>query len=91
MGDVVSLQEYRPHLAGPARCLHCHHEWQAASEVGVFAGLECPECHLEKGVRAGLVYPAESMWHCECGCCTFLICRDRGPMCANCGSEFRDD
>ena len=91
MGDVISLQEHRPHLVGPARCLHCHHEWACVSDVGVYSGLECPQCHLEKGVRVELVCPASHIWNCKCGCSVFMICRDRGPMCTVCGEKVNDD
>lgn len=91
MNNVIPLEEYRPHLSGQAKCLHCKHEWLAVSPVGVYAGLECPECHLVKGIRAGLVYPSEMMFTCFCGCYVFSICRDRGPMCLNCGEITKGD
>ena len=87
--NVVSLDEYRPHLAGPARCLHCQHEWAAVSPVGVYAGLVCPQCGLDRGVRKYLVFPDAQIFTCFCGCDVYTICRRRGPMCLNCGEIAR--
>ena len=57
--NVIPLQDYRPHLHldGPVICLNCKHEWHGVSPVGRYAGLECPQCSLENGVRKGLGWP----------------------------------
>ena len=89
--NVVSIQEYRPHLAGPARCLQCRHEWVAVAPVGVYAGLECPECHFAKGAMCGFVNLASgiAVFRCDCGCDIFKIYMNGGPLCLNCGEFAR--
>lgn len=85
MGEVVSLDERRPHLAGPAKCLECKHEWTAVTPVGT-ANLECPSCNLPKGVLVGLVGPSDGVvWTCNCGCDLFYIER-KGVCCLRCGA-----
>lgn len=46
---VVSLGSRRPARSGTAQCLACHHEWSAVAPLGV-VDLECPTCHLLRGV-----------------------------------------
>ena len=83
--NITNLDEYRPHLSGLARCLHCGHEWVSVSPVGMFAGLSCPQCNMEKGVRVGVAYPAE-MLECDCGCNVFFASREFGNTCVVCGA-----
>ena len=93
MATVISLESRRrkpqeakdPHVSGKARCLHCRHEWTAVAPVGTYE-LECPECHLLKGVMVGMCDLAEGTerWVCKCGCDLFLITSE-GSFCASCG------
>lgn len=43
MGDVVTLDDQRPHWSGVPLCVHCGREW-----VGVWPdgceSLQCPKC-----------------------------------------------
>lgn len=48
MADIVDLDAQRPHVAGPAMCLRCEHEWVAVRPLGVVV-LECPKCGAERG------------------------------------------
>ncbi len=81
--DIHGLDEARPHTRGPAKCLGCEHTWQAVIPVGVDT-VECPECHLEKGVRYGVVYPTP-FWECGCGSSYFCINDRLEPVCVLCG------
>jgi hypothetical protein len=88
--DIHSLDEARPHTYGKARCLGCGHEWEAVVPAGV-AEFECPGCHLEKGVRVGLVYPTP-FWECGCGSSHFCINDRLQPVCVLCGlTQVFDD
>jgi hypothetical protein len=91
MGDLVELSSYRAHepmMRGPAKCLHCKHEWEAVVPGGVFRGHECPSCGLFKGTMIGLAEPqlGESRYVCSCGNDLYYIMLD-GYMCALCGAE----
>lgn len=48
MSDVVSMQDHRPHKAGPVVCTRCDHSWVAVRPVGVIY-LECPKCGAHRG------------------------------------------
>ena len=87
--NIISLQEYRPHLSGTARCLFCRHEWVAIADVGNHHGYECPACGLYRGAMLGLMHPRKSVFICNCGCDIFIICGDEGVMCVNCGTVAR--
>jgi Zn finger protein HypA/HybF involved in hydrogenase expression len=81
--SVINLDDKRPHLSGPAKCMSCNHEWQAVAPIGT-EWLECPECHLEKG---RLAYPVQRYgleWKCHCGNDLFRMTPD-GCYCPNCG------
>lgn len=85
MGEVIDILTAGPHLEGKAKCLHCNHEWQAVAPIGVFKELECPNCHLMKGVFNSICAP-ENFWTCECGCAHFFISGITShAICANCG------
>ena len=86
VGDVVSIAERLPHLAGTARCLGCGHEWVMVSKVGTFRDMNCPACHLDKGVTAGLVEHQEGdlRYTCNCGCNIFEV-GTYGIQCLVCG------
>jgi hypothetical protein len=88
MGDVINLQRYKeeqaPHMAGPAHCMCCKHEWAAVAPVGTVF-LECPECLTEKGVFLMPVLRGNSEWTCNCGNTLFKISPDNGAYCPNCG------
>ena len=73
-------------LRGPARCLHCGHEWEAVTPEGIVASLECPQCSLYKGVLQGVTEPDHSTrWVCNCGCDLFYILPSDGCQCLMCG------
>ena len=82
---VVSIADARPHLAGPARCLDCGHEWMAVAPLGMTV-LDCPKCRAQKGGRFAMVQKDGDHWHCGCGNPFYLI-RGNGAYCPNCGLE----
>lgn len=85
MGDVVSLDEARPHTSGPCTCLGCHHEWVGAVPVGVDV-IQCPRCLLDKGVRAGLVLSDTPVLMCaKCDNTFLLVTMDCELLCPVCG------
>ena len=49
---VISLDDHRPHIVGPARCGVCGSEWVAVAPVKGEAErkLECPTCGFMEGV-----------------------------------------
>lgn len=71
---------------GPARCLHCKHEWVAVAPAGV-VDFECPACGLYKGHRIGICVPPadEEIWICQCGGDLFMLRRHGPPLCVKCG------
>lgn len=90
MAEVVSLSAWKdsqvPHASGPARCLHCGHEWVAVAPVGVDF-LECPACGLEKGVYFSLMtVSGEDHWACRCGGKVFGI-TPKSIYCVKCGLD----
>lgn len=84
MTNVISLDEYKPHISGEATCLTCGHEWMAVAPIGTVE-LECSECHTFKGVFVGMTAP-DTVWECNCGNQHFYIDPD-GAMCAKCGTR----
>jgi len=44
MGNVVSLDDMRPHTTTTVECQDCQHKWLAVYPTGTKA-LECPGCH----------------------------------------------
>ncbi len=53
MGDLVDLDEHRPHAVGHAKCCTCGHEWVAvvpAERPEDAPDLECPQCGHMDGV-----------------------------------------
>lgn len=95
MGDVISLDSARPHMQGPAVCLHCKTTWDAVALAGTWH-LECPSCGLWKGVFQGLALAADGdqVWTCDCGGTLFQCTRSVGWRCVTCGSlddRFDDD
>ncbi|TAN51578.1 MAG: hypothetical protein EPN21_06295 [Methylococcaceae bacterium] len=70
---------------GPALCLACRHEWVAVAPVGT-DWLECPGCALSKGRFRGPTYPEhDQIFICECGNDLFVLSRQHGMLCPNCG------
>lgn len=89
MGELVSLDQQRPHLAGTGFCLECRHEWEAVAPIGV-VGLECPKCGTHKGTMKGLVYPADDMViHCKCDNPFYFITPEESVECAYCGIPYK--
>lgn len=86
MGEVVSLEERKPHMTGKAICIACHHEWVATTPVGII-WFECPSCHTEKGTYINYCRPPERIektWTCNCGNQLFHATKE-GLFCPNCG------
>lgn len=81
---MVSLKQ-EPMATGPAVCLRCRHRWEVTAPVGV-TQFDCPECSLQKGVRAGLCEKREPHWTCLCGSQYFHITAD-GAYCPACGLD----
>ena len=45
MGELVELDDHRPHWTGPCRCQGCGCDWVAVVPEGAdLEKLECPEC-----------------------------------------------
>ena len=85
MGDVIDINDKKPHIAGTARCLACKHEWQVVALVGTVEGFECPNCGLEKGVYMNLCFPNNArVWSCRCGNSHFLVVETGDICCAYC-------
>jgi len=83
LAPVVSLDEYRPHLSGKARCLSCLHEWQAVAPVPT-TWMECPECGCEHGRFVAQIEQDGPHWHCACGNDLFYRVPE-GWYCPMCG------
>jgi hypothetical protein len=87
MGEVVNLLDHKPHNSGTCLCIHCKHEWIGITPVGVWEGLECPQCGTMKGVLKLAVEP-ESLWVCGCGCHLFTLSGISGKLiCWKCGER----
>lgn len=87
MGDIASLDDYRPHMTGPVRCAACGHEWEAISPIGMFDAMECPDCGLMKGVRTTAVTTGDDgiHWACRCGN-IFYVLTNKSILCTHCGT-----
>lgn len=84
MSDVITLDDYRPHNAGIAFCLHCEHEHAAVAPIDV-DWMECPNCHLHRATWKGTFVRGEHLhWTCNCGSQLFHL-TDKGPYCPQCG------
>lgn len=46
--EIVTLDDNRPHIAGPVVCTRCQHSWVAVRPRGVIF-LECPKCGAHRG------------------------------------------
>lgn len=86
--EVVDLAGQKPHMSGPAFCVHCRHEWMAIAPLGWITGLDCPSCLRYTGVFRAQAIP-ESRWVCKCGCDLYRLAA-KGPMCMNCGVTASD-
>ena len=94
MSDIVSLAKFKeentPHNSGPAECVGCGHKWICVTPVGNCDHFECPACHLEKGIYAGLVVATgESHFKCQCGSFYFCV-TDKKFYCPKCGIEHTE-
>lgn len=87
MGNVVSLNDHRPHNFGPAKCLGCKHEWYAVVLAPEKECLECPECGKFKGEFVGNCSPPEDelIYQCQCGCDQWFVLK-HGVFCRGCGA-----
>ena len=85
MGEIVDINQNKPHMSGPAKCLNCGHKWQAVIlKDGYEGGFECSECGQLKGEFVGTFVPKE-MFKCSCECDLFFLTPDGKTMCPNCG------
>ncbi len=86
MGEVTSLEDYRPHNSGAAKCLHCQHEWVAAVPAARRNSLDCPSCGLCRGEFIGNFGPDDdqSIYECGCGCQLWFVIKG-GIFCRGCG------
>lgn len=89
--NVIDLEQKRleskPHACGEAVCLACDHKWVAVTPInseGVMDDLECPSCHLERGVFSRNMEPDGPIWVCNCGCIHNVVFPG-GVMCSYCG------
>lgn len=86
MGEVVDIRANQPHMSGQAICLECRHEWVAVAEAGTW-NLDCPGCHLPKGVWQGLTLPADGLVkRCYCSNITFVVTPEI-ILCTYCGQQ----
>lgn len=90
-GKVVTFEPRKPSqatLEGEARCLTCHHRWEATAPIGTF-WLECPACQSMKGSFRWPVMPkdGETRWVCNCGSDVFFIKEQYVPVCSHCGAQ----
>jgi len=90
MGEVIGINENKPHISGPVVCMNCKHEWVGVAPAGTY-WLECKQCGTFKGVFKGAIQCDCMTWECNCGNTLFEICPD-GIHCPNCGvmQEFGD-
>lgn len=82
MADVISIDNYRPQLSGPAICSSCRHEWSAVAPTGT-RELECPGCGSMNGLWK-VCFAPETFYECGCGCHLFYVVPD-GCRCRQCG------
>ena len=88
-GEVVDLDSQRPHVSGEARCLHCAREWMAVAPHA-HEYLECPACHLMRGVFVYACYPSSGLiLMCPCGNDLFFQ-TPSGLFCPKCGATDTD-
>lgn len=87
-----------PHWAGKCVCLGCRYEWVGVGPIGVTTGLECPACHLPKGVCK---HPfggqeGDAVLTCaHCGCEALTVYRRAGDglkvfKCMACGTDLTE-
>ena len=66
MTDILTLDEHRPHEAGPVICARCQHHWVAVRPSGA-TGLECPKCGAAMGMSLlGLLHLPETVLGDDC-------------------------
>ena len=93
MTNVVDLGQRRieqaPHSAGPARCLHCRHEWVAVVPAGSYH-LECPSCGLMYGALIHAVHAAAGEYVIACSVCQcdlFFVMAPGVLRCHRCANQ----
>ena len=88
---VINIDEFRPHLAGPAHCLACKHKWVSvvpAAEGN--AWLACPNCEREMGHLDWHINPNGAVLVCRCGNDLFYH-QVGGSFCPSCGNFLPND
>ncbi len=101
-GIVHSINEAKPHTAGPIRCGGCGHEWVGVVPIEELMA-KCPECSMDKGLRKQYISPPDNTPTYRC-----LNCQTEDPegkvtsndafiltpfyvMCCNCGNKHEWD
>ena len=86
MGEVVRLDEQRPHWAGECKCLACGHEFTAVAPAGT-VWVECLECGLHKATAKAPMGAevGDVVMTCNCGCEYFYMTLT-GSVCGCCGT-----
>lgn len=94
MSNVRSLADAKAKRDEPAAtcegkviCGACRHEWHAIAPPGT-DHMECPECHLPRGVWRGNFATAAGgtrVFTCSCGFSLFEI-REQTVLCIACGT-----
>lgn len=65
MGDVVDLDDHRPHVTGIATCMGCAWSWVAVvDERADMTTLECPSCSKPLGALPGAL--DDAVYACAC-------------------------
>ena len=83
LAEKRKAKEIGQTLEGRAKCISCSSEWQASAPLGTIE-LECPICHLMKGLFVCTVEQEDPHWVCNCGSSIFKI-NTYGVYCINCG------
>lgn len=91
---AAAKAEREPHSAGVRVCLGCRHEWVGVAPLGMNDGMECPSCHLPKGVTKNLYAgePGDLTFTCNCGCDVMFVHIAKGQStpairCLACGTD----
>ena len=91
--NVVDLQDYKPHCAGPFRCAQCGHEWIGVAPIPLDKdqGLQCPNCKRFFGfIEYPLSKADAECYYCNvCNSPFYTVQRD-GITCAICGTRHLD-
>jgi DNA-directed RNA polymerase subunit RPC12/RpoP len=96
MADILTFvksEKKEPHTQGQAKCISCQHTWEAvvpSKDLEITDWLECPSCHLHKGLFNHPFRIGDTTWTCGCGCDVFRLTPEF-TYCVNCGREQKFD